>query len=201
MWFPILVLYNSNLGNHHLWDTHEYQFGLILPLFLLLHFWVVINCGLYCLTFTVKALLFWPYSPFLAFYCQPLHREIGKGNRCRTGVFSTDKLCDSVARVFSKITNFENCKNIWESRVCYNINQGNYNLSTTCAAKGILHLSGYWSMVLCGLWGIENASNWFWVITKCTTEQIIENPKFSRFFIFFEMKFKNNVCFNLTTKT
>ena len=68
-------------------------------------------------------------------------------------------------------------------------------------------LRGYWSLVLWGIWVFENGSNLFGMITKCTTDQIIKkNSKFLCFFdfflsIFFKMKFKNNVCFNLTTKT
>jgi hypothetical protein len=44
-------------------------------------------------------------------------------------------------------------------------------------------LRRYWSLALWGLCGIENAPNWFGVITKCTIDQIIKKIWFLIFLI------------------
>jgi hypothetical protein len=63
-------------------------------------------------------------------------------------------------------------------------------------------IKGYWSLALWGLWGFKNASNWYGVITKCNTDQIIKKIRVFRvFLIFFKYFFQNEVRFNLTSKT
>ena len=46
----------------------------------------------------------------------------------------------------------------------------------------------------------KNAQNWYEVKTKCTIDQIIKKKSFF-LSVIFKMKFKNNVCFNSTSKT